>query len=56
MGGPADQMVSYYVAYYTNSTNNWGMAAALGSILLVVTLMLYLVYHRLVNRKQMIRN
>ncbi|AMC99682.1 ABC transporter permease [Halomonas chromatireducens] len=56
VGGPADQMVSYYVAYYTNSTNNWGMAAALGSILLVVTLMLYLVYHRLVNRKQMIRH
>ncbi|PMR72476.1 ABC transporter permease [Billgrantia endophytica] len=56
VGGPADQMVSYYVAYYTNSTNNWGMAAALGSILLVVTLMLYLVYHRLVNRKQLIRN
>ncbi|WP_163575033.1 ABC transporter permease [Halomonas faecis] len=54
VGGPADQMVSYYVAYYTNTTNNWGMAAALGSILLAVTLLLYLVYHRLVNRKQMI--
>ena len=56
VGGPADQMVSYYVAYYTNTTNNWGMAASLGSILLVVTLLLYLVYHRLVNRKQMIRS
>jgi putative spermidine/putrescine transport system permease protein len=56
VGGPADQMVSYYVAYYTNTTNNWGMAAALGSILLVLTLMLYLVYHRLVNRKQLIRS
>ncbi|MFO7647980.1 ABC transporter permease [Halomonas campaniensis] len=55
VGGPADQMVSYYVAYYTNTTNNWGMAAALGSILLVVTLLLYLVYHRLVNRRQLIR-
>lgn len=54
VGGPADQMVSYYVAYYTNTTNNWGMAAALGSILLALTLMLYLVYHRLVNRKQLI--
>lgn len=56
VGGPADQMVSYYVAYYTNTTNNWGMAAALGSLLLVVTLLLYLVYHRLVNRKQLIRS
>ncbi|TDR55882.1 putative spermidine/putrescine transport system permease protein [Halomonas ventosae] len=55
VGGPADQMVSYYVAYYTNTTNNWGMAAALGSILLMVTLLLYLVYHRLVNRRQLIR-
>lgn len=56
VGGPADQMVSYYVAYYTNSTNNWGMAAALGSLLLVVTLLLYLVYHKLVNKKQLIRS
>ncbi|WP_445156976.1 ABC transporter permease [Halomonas sp. E14] len=55
VGGPADQMVSYYVAYYTNTTNNWGMAAALGSLLLLITLLLYLVYHRLVNRKQLIR-
>ncbi|AXY43056.1 ABC transporter permease [Halomonas sp. JS92-SW72] len=56
VGGPGDQMVSYYVAYYTNTTNNWGMAAALGSILLLVTLLLYLVYHRLVNRRQLIRH
>ncbi|HPE60046.1 MAG TPA: ABC transporter permease [Thiolinea sp.] len=50
LGGPADQMVSYYVAYYTNTTNNWGMAAALGSLLLVVTLLLYLVYQRLTQQ------
>jgi len=56
VGGPSDQMVSYYVAYYTNTTNNWGMAAALGSLLLIVTLLLYLVYHRLVNQKQLVRN
>jgi len=56
VGGASDQMVSYYVAYYTNTTNNWGMAAALGSLLLVVTLLLYLVYHRLVNQKQLVRS
>lgn len=56
VGGPSDQMVSYYVAYYTNTTNNWGMAAALGGLLLIVTMMLYLVYHRLVNQKQLVRN
>lgn len=56
VGGPSDQMVSYYVAYYTNTTNNWGMAAALGSLLLIVTMLLYLVYHRMVNQKQLVRN
>lgn len=55
VGGPSDQMVSYYVAYYTNTTNNWGMAAALGSLLLIVTLLLYLVYQRLVNPKQPVK-
>lgn len=56
VGGPSDQMVSYFVAYYTNTTNNWGMAAALGTFLLIATLLLYLVYHKLVNQKQLIRN
>lgn len=56
VGGPSDQMVSYYVAYYTNTTNNWGMAAALGALLLIVTLLLYLVYHKLVNKRQLIRS
>lgn len=56
VGGPSDQMVSYYVAYYTNTTNNWGMAASLGALLLIVTLLLYLVYHKLVNKRQLIRS
>ncbi|WP_020559770.1 ABC transporter permease [Thiofilum flexile] len=51
LGGPSDQMVSYYVAYYTNTTNNWGMAAALGSLLLIITLVLYMLYQRLVNQQ-----
>ena len=49
LGSPQDQMVSYYVAFYTNVTINWGMAAALGSLLLVATLALYAVYNRLVG-------
>jgi putative spermidine/putrescine transport system permease protein len=44
LGGPGDQMISYFVAYYTNSTINWGMATALGSELLVIVLLLYWVY------------
>lgn len=46
LGGPGDQMLSYYVAQYTNVEVNWGMACALGSVLLITTLMLYAVYRR----------
>ncbi len=46
LGGPQDQMASYYVAFYTNETINWGMAAALSSVLLVATLVLYVFYAR----------
>ncbi|MET1027743.1 MAG: ABC transporter permease [Dongiaceae bacterium] len=49
VGGPADQMISYFVALYTNTELNWGMASALGALLLVMTLILYFVYNRLVG-------
>ena len=42
-------MISYFVAFFTLQTVNWGMAAALGSILLAATLVLYLVYARVVG-------
>ncbi|KAF1023501.1 MAG: Putrescine transport system permease protein PotH [Paracidovorax wautersii] len=47
LGGPGDQMVSYYVAYFTNTVVNWGMACALGALLLAATLVLYAVYQRI---------
>lgn len=46
LGGAGDQMLSYYVAQYTNVEINWGMACALGSVLLTATLILYAVYRR----------
>lgn len=49
VGGPADQMVSFFVARYTNEELNWGMASALGAILLTATLLLYYVYNKLVG-------
>ncbi len=49
VGGPLDQMISYFVALYTNRELNWGMASALGAILLVATLALYGVYNRLLG-------
>lgn len=49
VGGADDQMVSYFIAFYTNQTLNWGMAAALGVVLLTVTLLLYVLYSRLAD-------
>jgi putative spermidine/putrescine transport system permease protein len=46
LGGPSDQMLSYYVAQYTNVEVNWGMACALGGVLLTTTLILYAVYRK----------
>ena len=46
LGGAGDQMLSYYVAQYTNVEVNWGIACALGSVLLTTTLLLYAVYRR----------
>lgn len=46
LGGPNEQLVSYYVAYFTNVTLNWGMASALGALLFAATLVLYSVYRR----------
>lgn len=49
LGGADDQMLSYYVAQYTNVTVNWGMACALGAVLLSATLVLYALYRRVVK-------
>jgi putative spermidine/putrescine transport system permease protein len=37
VGGSTDQMVSYFIAFFTNTSVNWGMAAALAGILLAMT-------------------
>jgi putative spermidine/putrescine transport system permease protein len=49
LGGADDQMLSYYIAQYTNVEVNWGMACALGAVLLGATLILYAVYRRVVK-------
>lgn len=49
LGGADDQMLSYYIAQYTNVNVNWGMACALGAILLTATLVLYALYRRVVK-------
>ncbi|MGN8023688.1 ABC transporter permease [Phyllobacterium sp. 22229] len=49
VGGPRDQMVSNFISVYINRDLNWGLAAALGVVLLVVTLAIYLLFLRLVG-------
>jgi putative spermidine/putrescine transport system permease protein len=49
LGGADDQMLSYYIAQYTNVNVNWGMACALGAVLLTATLVLYALYRRVVK-------
>lgn len=53
LGSPNDQMISYFVAFYTNTTINWGMATALGGLLLAATLVLYVVYSWLVGASKL---
>ncbi|NNU80825.1 ABC transporter permease [Halovulum dunhuangense] len=49
VGGTSGTFISNRIAYHISSSLNWGLAAALGSILLVVVLALYWIYDRLVG-------
>jgi len=53
VGGGGDQMLSYFVAKYTTETGNWGLAAALGAMLLLTTLALYAVSQRLSGSRRL---
>ncbi|MAK56693.1 MAG: hypothetical protein CML17_12770 [Pusillimonas sp.] len=49
VGGTDGQMISNIIAYHMQQSNNWGLASALGSLLLAVIVMLYWLYDRLVG-------
>ena len=49
VGGTSGIFISNRIAYHISSSLNWGLAAALGSILLVVVLVLYWAYDRIVG-------
>ncbi len=49
VGGPRDQMISYFVAFFVNERVNWSMASALGLVLLILTASMYLLFGRKVN-------
>lgn len=44
IGGAGDQMISSVIAYYAMGAANWGMAGALGLVLLAATLILFSIY------------
>jgi putative spermidine/putrescine transport system permease protein len=50
VGGADDQMLSYFIAFYTTETVNWGLAAALGVLLLATTAALGLVYAAILSK------
>ncbi len=53
VGGADDQMISYFIALYTNQSLNWGMAAALSLVLFVATVLLLLLHGRLAGRREL---
>ncbi|WP_315747719.1 MULTISPECIES: ABC transporter permease [unclassified Bradyrhizobium] len=52
IGGANDQMISSVIAYYATAAANWGMAGALGLVLLAMTMLLYAVYIRLAQEEE----
>jgi len=49
VGGRTGQLIGNFIAYHMQSSLNWGLAGALGSILLAGILALYFVYDRIVG-------
>jgi len=49
VGGAKGVFISNRIAYHISTSLNWGLAAALGTILLAVVLLLYWVYDRIVG-------
>ena len=49
VGGTDGQMISNLIAFHMTESNNWGLAAALGSLLLALILVIYFLFDRLVG-------
>ncbi|WP_420412583.1 ABC transporter permease subunit [Roseibium sp.] len=49
VGGTSGIFISNRIAYHISSSLNWGLAAALGTLLLVAVLVLFVVYDRIVG-------
>ena len=49
VGGRTGQLISNFIAFHMQSSLNWGLAAALGGLLLLGILALYWLYNRIVG-------
>jgi putative spermidine/putrescine transport system permease protein/mannopine transport system permease protein len=52
LGGPEHMMAAVVIEQQANQLLNWGLASALATVLLVITLAIYLVHIRLTGRVQ----
>ena len=53
VGGQSGQLISNFIAWHMQTSLNWGLAGALGAILLFFVAGLYLLYDRLVGVERM---
>ncbi|MGP9640667.1 MULTISPECIES: ABC transporter permease [unclassified Halomonas] len=49
VGGQSGRFITNYIAYHMQTSLNWGLAAAIASILLFVVIVCYLVFNRLIG-------
>ncbi len=53
VGGTKGTLISNFIAHHISSSLNWGLAAALGAILLALVLILYILYDKVVGISNM---
>lgn len=53
VGGTQGTLISNFIAYHISTSLNWGLAAALGTILLLLVLALYILYDKVVGINNM---
>ena len=53
VGGQSGQLISNFIAFHMQTSLNWGLAGALGGILLACVVGLYLLYDRVVGVERM---
>ncbi|MCW9003031.1 MAG: ABC transporter permease [Rhodospirillales bacterium] len=49
VGGQSGRFITNFIAYHMQQSLNWGLAAAIGSLLLGVVIALYMLYNRLIG-------